>query len=393
MYLDYFGLVSDPFALSPNPNLLFLSQSHEEAMAHLAYGLEQGEEIILLTGSIGMGKTLAVQCLENRISSKFHCIVVSSTNMEFRDLLKLILLDLSISITPNPDLADLHIAFKKMLQNEHEKGRNLLLIIDEAQNLSPDSLESFRLLLSIAPSGNTNLNIVFAGQPGLNQLINLPELAQLRQRIRVHYHMEPLSKKEIKSYLNFRTNECGQEKHLFKDNAIDAIFELSKGVPRLVNHLASQALLSAYVDEASVVVRKHLSEVELPGEVEDSKIVSDHQSLSQTNSSASKKTPRPTVAPINPPAPEKKSNRRGIWIFLFIIAAIGALFFFPPINSYISSLFNQQNSIVPTTISKKVKSDSNLSSENNSVESLSSNTPTSKEAENPSAILLARSSA
>ncbi len=289
MYLDHFGLVSDPFALSPDLKLLYLSQSHEETIAHLVYGLEQGEEIILLTGDIGMGKTLALQSLEDRISSSFRSVVISSTKLDFHNLLKLILMGLDVPPAPNADLADLHDSFRKVLKTELAEGRRLLLIVDESQNLDLDALESLRLLLSLAPSGANNLNIVLAGQPGLNEKVNLPELAQLRQRIRVHYHMEPLTRLETEAYINYRVLKCGQEKFLFHDKAIDIIYSLSKGVPRLVNHLANQGLLAAFVSEARVVKRKHMVDAEIPGAAE------------KDRAAVGKKEPQPETTEEKPP--------------------------------------------------------------------------------------------
>jgi len=363
MYLDHFGLVADPFALSPDPRLLYSSQSHEETMAHLAYGLEQGEEIILLTGDIGMGKTLALQCLTDRISSKFRCITVSSTKMGFKDLLKLILMDLSVSTPTNADLADLHIAFKKVLKSEMIQGRHLLLIIDEAQNLNPNSLESFRLLLSLFPARENNLNIVLAGQPGLNHLINLPELAQLRQRIRVHYHMEPLTRKEIKNYINLRTSECGQANLLFRDNAIDVIFNRSKGVPRLVNHLANQALLAAYVAGTRDVSRKHLADAVIPSAtIEDHPVFSPEPArpvADDDRTGASTASPSREAAPEAPVQFEEKSNPGKILIPVLLIAGIVcAYFFWTPFNTFVNSQVTKASSPNPPVELVKAESPS-----------------------------------
>ena len=265
MYLDHFGLKVNPYALDPNLRLLYVSSSHEETMAHLVYGLEQGERLILLSGEIGLGKTLAIQTLVDKVQQMFKVVVINTTMLGFRELLKMVLDDSGFEFDRRADMADLIFAFKEVLQSLEDEGRRMLLIVDEAQNLDKNTLEGIRLLLNINESGAFGLCIVLVGQPALVKHIGTPEMVQLKQRIRVHYNMEALSRAETDEYLHHRATLCGRPTKLFSKGAVDRVFELSEGSPRLVNDAASQALLTAYLDGAQEVSAKHLDSVSVAG--------------------------------------------------------------------------------------------------------------------------------
>jgi type II secretory pathway predicted ATPase ExeA/cell division septation protein DedD len=260
MYYDHFGLYTAPFSMGPHLQFLFKSNTFEETMAHLVYGIEGGESIILITGEIGTGKTLALHNLTEHISGTFRVALINVTKIDFRELLKMFVAELGIAMPPESDRADLLGALKVEIESCRRQGLRLLLIVDEAHNLDIDTLEGVRLLTNLGPSGEQILQVVLSGQPGLNETINRSELIQLRQRIRVHYHLESMSRDETARYLTHRLEVAGAETPLFKRDAIDRVHALSRGVPRVVNIVADRALLAAYVDGKDIVSARHVEE-------------------------------------------------------------------------------------------------------------------------------------
>lgn len=264
MYQDHFGLHADPFTLSPNLKFLFRSQAHAETMAHLGYGLEQGEDIIMISGAIGTGKTLALQNLLSKVSRLFSQVLVNVTAIGYIEFLKLVLDEMGETWPDQVDAADLLIRLKRKARAVNEEGRKILLVVDEAQNLDPETLEGVRLLTNMGQPDHQFFQIILAGQPGLEQLVEHPDLAQLRQRIRVHYRLEPLTPRETEQYLQHRTSVAGSLRPLFTVAAARRIHELSGGIPRLVNHLASHAMLAAYVERDRQVDARHVDAEGLP---------------------------------------------------------------------------------------------------------------------------------
>jgi general secretion pathway protein A len=264
MYQDHFGLHADPFALSPSLRFLYRSQAHAETMAHLGYGLEQGEDIIMISGAIGTGKTLALQNLQAKVSKIFSQVLVNVTRVRYIEFLKLVLNEMGGTWVPGADVADLLVALKDRARAVNEKGRKVLLVVDEAQNLDVETLEGVRLLTNLGQPDKQFFQIVLAGQPALEELVNRPELAQLRQRIRVHYRLEPLSAKETAEYIHHRTSVAGAMRPLFTAQAVRRIHDLSRGIPRLVNHLASHAMLAAFVERDREVDARHVAAEGLP---------------------------------------------------------------------------------------------------------------------------------
>jgi general secretion pathway protein A len=264
MYQSHFGLHDDPFALGPNLRFLFRSRAHAETMAHLGYGLDQGEDIVLISGAIGTGKTLALQNLQAKVSKLFRQVLINVTQVDFAEFLKLVLHELDETWPDHADVADLLVRLKDRAASIRRSGHKVLLVVDEAQNLDAETLEGIRLLTNLGQPESQIFQIVLSGQPSLDDLINRPELAQLRQRIRIHYQLEPLSAKETGEYINHRLAVAGREKPLFTASAVAKIHALSEGTPRLVNHLAGQALLAAFVERARKVDAKHVDADDMP---------------------------------------------------------------------------------------------------------------------------------
>ena len=264
MYLNHFGLRTDPFPLYPSLKFVYASTAFEEAMAHMAYGLEQNEDIVLITGPIGTGKTLAVQNLLTKVDKLYRTALINVTQVDFPELLKLILSDLGAPVAGRVDRADLVAALKAQVRQAQAAGGRLLVVIDEAQNLSPETLEGVRLLTNLGQADGPALQLILSGQPDLERKVNLPQLAQLRQRIRVHYRLETLTRKELDAYVAHRLRVAGCDRQVFRPKALDLIFAASAGVPRLVNILAGRALLAAFVGGKGGVEAEHVDLQDLP---------------------------------------------------------------------------------------------------------------------------------
>lgn len=247
MYLEHFGLNVNPFGLSPKLDFLYRSSAFEESMAHLVYGLDNSEAIVLITGSIGTGKTMAVQSFLSHLGSHFAFALVTNTRVNSVELLKLILDDLGVSFPVGSDKSDLLILFKEFLLDSSRAGKKVLLVVDEAQNLSRDVLEEVRLLTNLGQGEGQPVQIILLGQPELEVLLDREDLAQLKQRIRVHYRLGFLTREELDGYLAHRMSVAGCDENVFSRGAVDRIDELSGGVPRVVNTVAGEALLSAFV--------------------------------------------------------------------------------------------------------------------------------------------------
>lgn len=257
MYRKFYELDVDPFCLDPDLDFLFLSNAHEEAVSHIAYGLEQEETVILITGDIGTGKTLALHRVIGQLSAAFTPVVIGVTTIDFAQFMRLVMFKLGESDPPH-DVSGLLNAFEQKLLQARKAGRKMLLVVDEAQDCDTMLLESIRLLLNLAQPGGQVLQLLLIGQIGLEEKLSRPDLRQFRQRIRVSYRLECLKRTEIEAYVTHRLKVAGREAPLFSSAALDRIFTLSGGIPRLVNQFASRALLAGYVENARTIKPMHV---------------------------------------------------------------------------------------------------------------------------------------
>lgn len=336
MFQDFYGLQRDPFSLSPDLGFLFLSSAHEEAIAHLVYGLEQKEEIITIIGDIGTGKTLAIHRLLDQISGSVIPVFLNVTTIGFGEMLRLALLKLGRDMEGQRSLAALVHELENELIRQRDLGRSVLLIIDEAQNLSLEQLESVRMLLNLARPGKPALQIILTGQMGLQAKLDSAELRQLRQRIRVSYTFETLNREEVKDYVLHRLRKAGREKPLFKPGALEKIYEHSAGVPRVVNFLASNALLAGYVEKASAIAAKHVEEAasesgpmlaeDLPEPVVPAALprveVDDH--VIEPKPQDPPKSQPPRDRPPRQASKPKRSRAAWFWVALLLVAVVVA---------------------------------------------------------------------
>lgn len=255
MYAEYFGLREKPFSIAPDPRYLYMSESHQEALAHLLYGLQTEGGFVLLTGDIGTGKTTLCKCMFQQTPPEINFAFIINPKATALELLETVCDELLIERFKDKSKKDLIDLINRHLLQINEQGQKTVIVIDEAQNLRRDVLEQLRLLTNLETSRHKLLQIVLLGQPELRDVIRKPELRQLSQRITARYHLGPLSKEDTALYILHRISIAGGEKSLFTDAAIQKIFKLTGGIPRLINLLCDRALLGAYTELEEQVTR------------------------------------------------------------------------------------------------------------------------------------------
>ena len=253
MYEEYFSLKERPFSLTPDPDFLFLSGSHQQALDHLLFGLESGEGFIVVTGDIGVGKTTVCRALLRRLPERFATALVVNTLLTEKELLRTVLDDFGAPV-PDGTRKDLLDALNRFLLAEAEAGRRPVLIIDEAQNLAPSLLEQVRLLSNLETEKRKLLQIVLFGQKELQEKLRLPQLRQFNQRITVRAMILPLDLRETSRYVQHRMSVAGAAGSTFLTPAAERLLHRrSRGVPRRINQLCDRALLAACLRNAGRV--------------------------------------------------------------------------------------------------------------------------------------------
>ena len=267
MYLTFFGLNEKPFSITPDPRYLFLSEQHAEAMAHLLYGINEAGGFIQLTGEVGTGKTTIVRSLLAQTPENAEIALILNPRMTPPEFLLTLCEELGIGV---PDCAehslkDLVDILSGYLLRAHAAGRRVVLVVDEAQNLSPEVLEQVRLLTNLETNTRKLLQIILIGQPELRELLARNELRQLAQRITGRYHLDPLSEPETAAYVRHRLRVAGATTEIFGRFGLREIHRLSGGVPRVINVICDRALLGGYsLDRhriTTALVRQAASEV------------------------------------------------------------------------------------------------------------------------------------
>jgi type II secretory pathway predicted ATPase ExeA len=262
MYLSYYSLHSEPFHITPDPDFLFLNESHKEALASIIYGIEKRKGFIAITGGIGLGKTTIVRAyLETKDDGRLKIIYVFNANITFKGLLKTIYQELELE-NDDLDIFEMVNRLHLTLIAEYEAGNNIVLIIDEAQNMPVETLENLRMLSNLETSTDKLIQIVFIGQPEFDSLINRPELRQLKQRIAMRTTIQPLNSRESVEYITHRLNRAGLKGELpFTTPALHSIAKGAKGVPRTINILCDNALITGFGCEQRPVGLKVVREV------------------------------------------------------------------------------------------------------------------------------------
>jgi len=260
MYKEYFGLKDLPFSIAPDPNYLYMSEKHREALAHLIYGIRSEGAFVLLTGEVGAGKTTICRCMLEQMPDNCDSAFIINPRLTDVELLASICEELGIKYPEDATSVKIFVdLINRRLLDSHASGRRTLLIIDEAQNLGQAALEQLRLLTNLETNRAKLLQIVLIGQPELRDMLNRTELRQLSQRITARFHLEPLSQKEMSEYISHRLSVAGSHRNLFPGPIIRRLFHLSKGVPRIINLICDRALLGAYVQGKDAVDKKTLN--------------------------------------------------------------------------------------------------------------------------------------
>ena len=267
MYTSFFGLSEKPFAITPDPRYLYLSERHAEALAHLLYGINESGGFIQLTGEVGTGKTTVVRTLLSRVPHHADVAVILNPRVTPVEFLLTICEELGLPI-PEADrdsVKQMVDALNRRLLSAHAEGRRIIVIVDEAQNLSAEVLEQVRLLTNLETPTQKLLQIILIGQPELRELLDRNDLRQLAQRITGRYHLNPLSRDETQGYVRHRLRVAGAAGEIFTPGALREVHRLASGIPRVINVSCDRALLGAYTQETrkvtAALVRRAAGEV------------------------------------------------------------------------------------------------------------------------------------
>lgn len=249
MYLEYYGLTEPPFNITPNPRFLYYSAKHREALNHLLYGIRERKGFVQLTGEVGAGKSTLCRALLGQLGNNYSTALILNPILDADQLMRAIALEFGLDVRGLDRLETLE-EINLFLLRQVEEGREAVLIIDEAQNLTNDLLEQVRLLSNLETDDRKLLQIVLMGQPELRDRLNDPTLRQLRQRITVRYHLSPLKRGEVGQYVQHRLTVSGAKGNpRFTFAALWRVFCYSKGIPRLVNAVCDKCMLAGFVEQ------------------------------------------------------------------------------------------------------------------------------------------------
>ena len=269
MYTEYYGFHEMPFNLTPDPRFLFFSSNHEEAFHHLLFGLRERKGFIQLTGEAGSGKTTLCRSLLNELGPHYLSALVLNPMFSESQLMRVVVKEFGIPNVTKDRLENYEVLNEFLLEKVKE-GRDCVLIIDEAQDLTPVLLEQIRLLSNLETDNRKLIQIILMGQPELKKMLDTPQLRQLRQRIAIRFHLGPLSQEETRRYLEHRmTVAGGRGSPAFDAAAVRRIHKYSRGIPRLINALADKSLLAGFVYRTTQISGKlvTLAERELEGHI------------------------------------------------------------------------------------------------------------------------------
>ncbi|MCX5834896.1 MAG: AAA family ATPase [Deltaproteobacteria bacterium] len=262
MYEKFFKLREKPFEITPDPRFIYLSDSHKEALAYLTYAINEGKGFTVMTGEVGTGKTTLIRMVISRLDGQVRTAYVFNPRLDTEDLLQYICDDLGIKTRPNLTKGQLIYLLHHFLLDCYKKNERVVLVIDEAQALNPELLEEVRLLTNLETTKSKLLQVVLVGQPELDTTLSDPKFRQLKQRISVRYHIKPMGLIETEEYI-FRRLKIAGARHevIFDPAAVKEIYERSGGIPRLINIICDNALLTAYSYERKMVGKAIIKEV------------------------------------------------------------------------------------------------------------------------------------
>jgi general secretion pathway protein A len=252
MYESYYGFSIKPFQIVPNPDFLYLNSRYENALTYLEYGIMEKVGFVLLTGEVGSGKTTIIKHLLRQIESQFEIAVVFNTNVSPGELINMVNSEFEIE-RPEGDKSSSLDVLHQYLIDCYAKDRRVLLIIDEAQNLSRDALEEVRMLSNLQTDDQLLLQIILVGQPEIRDRLKSKDMVQLNQRISVAHHLPALTREEADEYIAYRLEKAGGRRDLFTTKAVDLIYQASGGIPRTINILCDSALVYGFADELKII--------------------------------------------------------------------------------------------------------------------------------------------
>ena len=260
MYESFYGLAEKPFALTPDPAFLYLSKRHQNGLTMLQYGLTLTGSITVITGEVGSGKTTLMRHVLRSLDPQFTIGYLTNTHPNIKDLLKWILMAFGLNYR-NKDEVELYESLITFIIEQYAENKRTLLIIDEAQNMSPATLEELRMLSNLNAGKDHVLQLVLIGQPELAETLRKPELRQFAQRISVDYHLTPLTQDETTDYIRHRLITAGGDPRLFTKESCQTIHHYAQGIPRLINTLCEMALVYGYADDQKTITPDVVHEV------------------------------------------------------------------------------------------------------------------------------------
>jgi general secretion pathway protein A len=360
LYQAHFGLSQAPFNITPDPSFLYLSASHREGLAKLSYGIRARKGFVVLTGEVGTGKTTLIHALLNDLNGSAHTALIFSTIVSPADLLRTVCEELGL-IEPKRSLQEIHdylVSLNEFLLESYRKGKNCALIIDESQNLSAEVLESIRLLSNFETSKDKLLQIVLVGQPELAVRLNSSELRQLKQRVMLRHHLRALSLQECCEYVSNRLKIAGGDPAIFTANALESIYSYSGGIPRVVNVLCDNALLTGYALGRKDIDAKIIQEV-----AEDLNITTTlearprpvSQVVKNLNGDGATQAPGVVLAEVRSVMPLSESKRTSVRTFPKSIPSVA---FVPPslLNALAAALTEAMGPMAKIVLQDRIKS-------------------------------------
>lgn len=261
MYTEYYGLVRSPFEMTPDPSFLYLGEAHREGLATLVYAVNSGKGFVMLTGEVGTGKTTLLHALLGQLDSNTNSAFIFNPRLDPMGFFRVLFEELDIG-PPCETKAEYLLTLNQYLIDKLAANERVLLIVDEAQNLSAEMLEEIRLLSNLETPTSKLIQIMLVGQPELQALVDQPELRQLRQRIALRHHLRPFDQHEVVEYVQERLGKAGYTgRGLFKKKALKELYEITAGTPRMINNLCDGALLLGYARQESMIGPEHIREV------------------------------------------------------------------------------------------------------------------------------------